>query len=305
MEQWARMKSFTLAAFLLSIASCSTAPTLRLDPGLVRPWSQDAWRDEPYRHPYLAVFKKGDLVLTYLATAHENQASSPTIRLLDQTFANGSFQAVMIEGLPFDSSRSEYEAYLRHVVRTSTGGFFQGGEDAAAAILAHSKGIPFYGGEPTDPEVLRDVLARGYTARDLVGLYAVRMIPVWAGKGRLKDSSLGKLAEDALGLSCRNYRLTPAECPSFDEVKRWYRAKNGKDFGESFDQEELTPYPGGTYFTQRLTAAITDVRNKAAVRHAEELLRKHRRLLVVYGGSHLFMQSKAFEKALGAPVYSQ
>ena len=124
MEQWARMKSFTLAAFLLSIASCSTAPTLRLDPGLVRPWSQDAWRDEPYRHPYLAVFKKGDLVLTYLATAHENQASSPTIRLLDQTFANGSFQAVMIEGLPFDSSRSEYEAYLRHVVRTSTGGFF-------------------------------------------------------------------------------------------------------------------------------------------------------------------------------------
>ena len=299
------MKPFVLTVLLFSIASRAATPGLRLNPDLVRPWSKELSASDPFPCPYLATFKKDGFVLAYLAATHANQESDPTMTLLRRTLENGSFKAVMFEGFPFDASSSDQERYLQYAERTRRGGLLEGGEDAYAAILAHSKGLPFYGGEPTEPQVLQGVLARGYSARDLVGFSIVRMIPVWTRDGELKGKSLDALADDRLRSECRGYRLEPAACPDLDSLKFWYRTKNGEEFGEPFDGEKAAPYPGGKYFTQRLSAAVDDVRNRAVVEHIEKLLRKHGKILVVYGGSHLTMQSKAFEAALGTPTYSR
>ncbi len=296
---------FILCAALLAVSSRAATPTPRLNPDLVRPWSKELSSSEPFPYPYLATYEKNGFVLAYLAAVHGSSKSSPTSALLRRALEKKPFRAVVIEGFPFDATEDDKDRYLRYAESTSSGDFVGGGEDAEAAILAHSEGIPFYGGEPADADVLRGTLAQGYAARDLIGFYLVRMIPVWARNGKLKDSSLDRLAAGELGHVCRTYRLPPAECPDFAAVKRWYKDKNGKEFGEGFDHSELTPYRDGAFFTQRLSAAVDDVRNRAVVENIGTLLLKHGKVLVVYGGSHLTMQSKAFEEALGTPAYSR
>jgi hypothetical protein len=299
------MKMFVLTVLLFSIASQAATRGLRLNPDLLRPWSKELSASQPFPYPYLATFKKDGFVLAYLAADHANRESSPTMALLRRTLEKGSFQAVMFEGFPFDASSADQERFLQYANSTRRGGLLEGGEDAYAAILAHSKGLPFYGGEPTGPQVLQGVLARDYSARDMVGFSIVRMIPVWTRDGELKDKSLDALAADRLRSECRGYGLRPADCPDLASLKLWYLTKNGEEFGDPFDGEKAAPYAGGKYFTQRLSAAVDDVRNRAIVQHVEKLLLKHRKILVVYGGSHLPMQSKAFEEALGTPAYSR
>jgi hypothetical protein len=299
------MKLFFFAAFLFSIASGAATQTLHFNPELVRPWSKELSASEPFPYPYLATFKRNGFVLTYVAANHENQESSPTMALIRRALEKSSAQAVMIEGFPFDAPRSDRESFLRYAERTRRGGVLEGGEDAYAAILAHSKGLPFYGGEANDSQILKGVLAHGYSARDLVGFDVLKMIPVWTRNGKLKSEPLEKLAKDNLRYFCRNYRLPSSRCPDYHSFEIWYRTKNGKAFGKDFDDAEVAPFADGGYFTQRISAAVSAVRNRVIVQHIGALLLKHEEILVVYGGSHLAMQTKAFEEALGTPVYSR
>ena len=298
-----RVKLILLSA-LLSFATGAESPPLRLNPDLVRPWSSELAAEAPFRFPFLATFEKDGFVLAYIAAAHGTQESSSTMTLIRKTLENGPFQAVMIEGFPFDASSADKDSYLEAVKKGRAHGAIENGEPAYTAILAHSQGIPFYGGEPGAPEALRNLRARGYETRDMLGFEIVRSVEWWDRQGKLGTTPLEKLAGDSLARLCRKYLLSPSECPDWTSFRDWYRSKNGKEFGKDFDKIEAEPKLDGQYFTQRLSSAVDDVRNKATVAAVEALILRHRRILVVYGGSHLAMQQRAFEAALGAPSYS-
>ncbi|HAR44097.1 MAG TPA: hypothetical protein DCS07_15935 [Bdellovibrionales bacterium] len=291
------------ASFLapLFVLGCSTHQ-LHVDSEKIKTWSDVQNRSEPFELPYAADFKSGPYFLTYIAVEHENDKSSPTFKLIENAFKHAKYDAVIIEGVPFERGASP-SSILDTARRTNRDNFFEMGEPGYAAILADSYKIPFFGGEPPEQEIKYEALKGGLSGDDLVGFYFVRQVPQWFREKKLPKASPDVLYRGFSQLTCLDFNIPKDKCLSFDSFKGWYSTANNKDFLTGFESEEAAPIRDGKYKTQRIAAQLGRIRDRSILNAIITVLKKHKSVLVVYGGGHFATQLDALTDVLGKPTY--
>lgn len=254
-------------------------------------------RKTDLRAPYLARFEKNGRVLVYVAARHEATGSNPTMSLIRRAFKDDKPDYLVIEGVTNGEERGFVEFARRSCGETSC----PAGEPAFAALLAEEAKIPFAGGEPGDDKVLSAVEKLGYGRRDLFNFFFARRIPQYRREGRFGAEPSVLYAE-----YLKASPLFRDDDFSYEDFLAWYRERNGKEFEPAaFEEDEVAPKGKGALFTQRLSAAVNLVRNRFTVRLLGELLGRHRKVVIVYGGSHFLMERRALERALGKPRISK
>ncbi len=270
---------------------------INLDPGLIVPLAEvpkAITRKVITREPLVARFSRGQYEIFFVAAAHET-APGPTFALIERCFKRFPANAVVREGHAFADGPAPR---TRAVEIEREGGPRSEADQAAALGLA--RGLPVYGGEPTEEEKLATALASGYSRDEFISLEYLSMVGYFMRVGQWKAEKAAQVFSEI-----STWVPEAPNAPPFDFAGflRLYREKKGESFDPSDEAEFLSgPNPKGGHW-QRLGHAVDMGRNRFLAEVLSKLLLRHKRVLVVYGNGHLAVQWRALVAAFGPPVY--
>lgn len=296
---------FALIATVPLVSCTHMKPTLensiRLNPALVIPYSYEAEKNLPFEEPYLAHFSKNGFDLYFVAAHHATSTNSKTFSLIRKVFSLFQLHSAIIEGYPNVEGESP-SSFIEEIKRTSTAQKYKWGESAFTAQMAWAHGIPFIGAEPTDKEVFLEVRRNAYTLNDFLGFYFVRQIPQYHRQGEM--ANIMTLFNSFMFEIHKELGLLHYKGFEFSDFLKWYSEKNGQTFDhEKIDSETSAPLKDGRLFTQRISHVVGLARDRYIVEVISKQLRKHHKVLVVFGKSHLAQEQIAIETAMGRAVY--
>lgn len=287
-------------ATLLVLAGCATE-RIDGDARLIDPYSpkrEAALFTQPL--PLLALYRRSGRRLGFVAVTHSSDPASATFRLIGQSFDIVRPTTVILEGFP-----TAWGANPASVIGKLDGNAgadsYSMGEDAHAAKLARAAGATIWGGEPTDAELAQALGKEGFDPTDI--FFA---------------SMFGPLAQEhEAGM------FSGPDDPRFGEVYRKLADQIAPAYGDAlprdvatFETWFATQYamplnrdpqwfvrggPGQAGKAGDIGRASNVFRDKHMFLTAIRLLNEHRRVLIIYGGSHLSSQWRAFATALGRP----
>lgn len=170
------------------------------------------------------------------------------------------------------------------------------GEPEYAASLARKKGIPVIGGEPTDAEVFKKMEAKGYSTKDTMGMYMLRIMErdKYPDEAAM-DKGVTKYFETHKAFSHvpQDQRMTA------EEFKSWYKEHDhtGKP-PHSIKTDDIAPKPDGAYF-QQMMAESGAIRDRHIAQVAADAVNKYGDVAMVYGDGHQKTLAPVFEQMLG------
>ncbi|MCB0350038.1 MAG: hypothetical protein KDD38_02570 [Bdellovibrionales bacterium] len=285
-----------LAITLIYFAACSSAP--KFDQTLVRPWQSQLENESPSERPYIAVHKAHSYELIYLAANHDNDPNSDTLRLVGKLFNEFNFNAIVIEPIAYSYGKSP-KWFLDEAHKGVHPNIIIGGESSLAAIQADDKKIPFYGGEIDHKALYNQLKAENYTDSDILGFYLARQIPQWVREKENRKDLITKKGLNFITHYCKVFEIPETSCPSLNEIKTWYKTKTGKTLTSDLNTEDVAPIYSSPLFLHQISSSIGTIRDRFTLDIIQQLLAKHKRVAVVYGGSHYITLKKSFEKSMG------
>lgn len=276
---------------------------MKPDLSKLRDHSRTAQEAEPFIPPYIAHFQRGAKHLYYVAAAHQFGVHSSTAKTVAEAFNMANPQLIVLEGLPTDAGPSP-AFYVAYTEQHAAEGFAYDGEIAYAAHLAHTRGVPFIGGEPRDRAIYHAMNNVGFATKDMMAFELLRSISIWRQRGTLDEADFSRQATEYLRDHAW-FDVPDEERLTYSEFEPWYRMH--RDLGKPFLQVEsgdLAPVRLGNYF-ERLSYELNAVRDRNAVQTIADGLSAHDRVLVIYGGSHLVIARLVFEDMLGKAEHSK
>jgi hypothetical protein len=294
----------TFLLCLLLLSANATLP-LRAAPEKLVAWTT-VLRDQQPENAFAAVYKVGRKRLVFVAATHANRTDSPTFKLINDAYDRFRFDTVIAEG--FATSRgANPPSIFKYVAENGPrDGFVAGGETVPTALGAVKNKAALWGGEPDDRAISAAMVARGLSAADLLGFYALRNIPQWIGERKIEnagDPRLQPLVVAALDRDREALQLPSTTLPGFADWAAWYEGLNHKPIGAGFVIEETGPLADGKFGTNRIAHAIS--RERDAFLHNQIIthLNSGESVLVVFGASHLMIHRPALDVVLGPPCY--
>ena len=286
---------------LLSLCACASQNGTKADLTKIRPWTTDLARAEPLPAPYLVDFEAGAKALTFVAVDHSNESNSPSLKLVANAMESRRYSAVVLEGFPRSLGLNPPGFHSR-AEKDGANGFFREGETSVAVVKAVKKAVPFVGGEPDEDLVKARVIEAGFNTDDLFGFYITRLVPQWRRDGTLSSRGFEEAFHEHAPRIAKRLGYAPETEPSLEFYHKWYQAKMGRPFrARDINDETVAPYAGGEFFTQRVAAVTSQVRNEHIVLVTQEMLNRYGRVLMVFGSSHYPVQQLALESMLGKP----
>lgn len=259
--------------------------------------------NQRYLSPPYAVFfnTPNNSQLLYIAEEHGTEPGSSTHQMIAKAFDSFSPDFVIVEGFEIgnDVIPVKLKQYLQQYLREEACSSKSNCDGAYyAAHLAVVKNIDFNSPEPTLKTVTQN-LSDFYTSEDIAFYYFTQQIPQYfRERPNLTEKALPGLFKEFMSNIIRNQEYT------FDEYQKWLQKNlNGKvDFNTLINTQTIAPIENGQYL-QRLSSRIGIMRNANIVEMILKNITKHKRVLVVYGASHYFIEKSLLEKRLGNPVY--
>lgn len=268
---------------------------MRPDLSLIQDYTREA--GDASRPVAVTHFENGSKHLYYINASHVTGIKNPTCETVRKAIQTYKPQLVIIEGIPTEDGVSP-PSYVDYVNRKERPQNFPLGEPAYAAFLAIQNQIPFIGGEPSEETIHTFMAAEGYSARDLMAFYALRLIPQYRQLGKTIDEIFPQIAGD-VDFSFNN--VTENETLKLDELAAWYNQHRGSS-GDlwTINTENFAPYSSSdaSYF-QSLNHKIGIVREQHIDTLIADSLINNDRVLVVYGDGHLVKSGPVFENMLG------
>ncbi len=291
---------------LALLAGCSTTPsTVQLKPERLASWTKQL-RDSQSEDPFLYVYRKGNARLIFVGAQHENDPASKTFALIRDAFTVWNIDTVIVEGFASEAG-PDASALLALATETlDSDGKQPNGEVVPAVRSAVQMGSKVLGGEASDLDVMRFAKSNGIKPVDVLGFYALRVIPQWLRDGSLastRDPNLAALVEKQLSRSARDLGLADQTLSGFASWAQWYRSTNGKAIEGGIDIEEAGPLSDGPWPTNRIAAAIAKARDAHVLALVEEQISTGKSTIVVFGGSHALILRPALNEGLGEPCY--
>lgn len=257
-------------------------------------------REYPQEKSVIAHYKKGEYELLYLAARHTNTLADPTMKLVETLFERFKFRVLLIESIPFASGESP-AWFLKDARAGRSQNFIKGGEGSLAVILADQNRIPFFAGEPDHEDIYLGLKSKGYSDLDFIAFYVARQIPQWVREQEPEKDLLERKIPKFTSYYCQLLKLS--RCPDRMEIMDWYKLKNGQNLTLNISNEHVAPYETGELFTQRISAEIGKIRDRFTLKVIEQLLRKYKRVAVVYGAGHFLTLRQSFDSQFGVPSF--
>ncbi|TPW20659.1 MAG: hypothetical protein FD126_1444 [Elusimicrobia bacterium] len=258
---------------LLTRAAAAGGKRYVPDQGLVD-WGADLEVKEEFRFPFAAKYDDGTKRLTYVAGNH-TAGMGPNLKTVKAIFDDLKPQAVLVEGFRTkgDFSYREYD-----VEDFAADGFKTASEAGFAVWLAAGKKLPARGGEPEDAGTLAHVVKLGFTARDLLGFFVVRMVPSWRRDGEVPDES-GFRAKAVENIERDRRKLRIKARFGYDDLLRWYSAQGAEVPIREARYQDMGPESGADATRlQKLAFAVDQARQARFQKQLENLLNRFDRL---------------------------
>ena len=214
---------------------CASSP-LRPDPSLLAPWTT-TFRDAQPEGARVAVYRHRGRPLVFVGAEHSTDTESPTFRLVREAYEAFDLDAAVVEGVEY-ASGPDPARLLAYVAASEAEGTFQpGGETVPAVEGARREGAVVWGGEPTDRDVLALAMESGVSEADVLGFYALRIVPQWIREREIErpsDPATARLVEAELMDNRQRLGLGPDVLPGYASWAAWYERTNGRPFGDDF-----------------------------------------------------------------------
>jgi len=255
---------------------------------------------------FVVTYQKGAERLVFVGAHHAFRPNDPTMRAIDEGFAEIQPIVVILEGFPTAMGENppplvaEAERY-----GTPDADEFARGEAMYAASIALRRKIPFLGGEPTREEQNQVLKSKGFTDADIAFSGLLGGLSQALRSGDIPDTSPESLAKIYPRLAeemklPQDHGGWNLDAPSLDEFRQRYRNMYGVDLA------------GDDKFVLRIDVADTSrhgkqnkvdmmTRDRHLLGLIEQQLVERHSVLVVYGGSHWATLSTALQERLGKP----
>jgi hypothetical protein len=171
-------------------------------------------------------------------------------------------------------------------------------------VLLQKKHIPFIGGEPSTELIFKALEQKGYTPKEIMGLYLVRNIAPWHRQGMLKDRKQFSEIATKFFKSAKFSHVADADKLTLEEFTAWYdkhKSELGnKDYLQLIAKDTNPIYePDANYF-QKMSSIMDAVRDSNVIGTISNTLKKYDKVLVVYGNAHQYTSRPIFEKMFGS-----
>ncbi len=271
------------------------------DLSLIRNYERHGYAQLPHRAPFLAQFRQGKKQLSYIAAAHELGPENETFATIDDAIERGKPQLLILEG--FETSSGESPQFIQdEALKAADKHFKKSGECLYSAYHAMAANIPFMGGEAPTTAVFEHMASLGYTAKDVMAFYLLRITPQWRKEGLVNANNFDEYAARYLKKSQEFSHIPAEEHLSVEEFKNWYAKHNstGLDY-LSIDAQKMSPVhaPDASYF-ERMQADVSIPREAHLDRTIADALTKYDRVMVVYGNGHYVQSAPVLEHMFGA-----
>lgn len=256
--------------------------------------------------PFVASYRKGAERLVFVGAHHAFHPNDPTMRAVEEGFAEIQPNVVIVEGFP--TAMGENPAPLVEEARrygTQDADEFARAEPMYAASIALKQGTPFLGGEPTREERLQVLKMKGFTDADIAFSRLLGELSQALRSSDIPDTSpqslatvYPRLAQDLkMPLDHGGWNL---DAPSLDEFQRQYLDMYGVNLVDDRDFA-LRGDVGDTTRNGLQGQVSMMTRDRHLLGLIEQQLADKHAVLVVYGGSHWATLSAALEKRMGKP----
>jgi hypothetical protein len=226
--------------------------------------------------------------LYYVAARHANHQNHLTCQLIQEAIQSYKPDVLILEG--FDNDPDMIEA----LIKEDEGIDLKNCSEVEYAIhLALKNEISFVGAEPTEDFIRKKLKKQGYQEYDITYRDFIGSINESVRRGQNFESL--KEYYDAY--------FSGGDVKWFES---WYSSVMNEDPSlEWFKNSECTaPIKDGDY-VQKLTHAISDLRNENILKTIDKSIEEYDRPMVIYGCSHYFQQHSALFKKYGHPTYKK
>lgn len=245
---------------------------------------------------YAALFEAEDEQLLYIANTHETNMDSLTFQWIRSAFVFFKPDLVIFEGI--ETSQGISPEFIKKRLQGISFPSSEG-EILYAAHLALNEKIDFLGGEPSDSEIFKNLEVAGYTHRDVIFFYFTRQIPQYYSEKKVtSQADIKRLFPEFMA------KYDKACLYSFDQYRHWLYEKNSQELPlkKLLNSELTAPIENGNYL-QKLSSKIGVVRDSHVVQTILTNLKSKKKILVIFGKSHLPVQISDLERNLGYPHY--
>ncbi len=250
--------------------------------------------------------ERGDECLRYIAAKHtpgpvpsDGKEGAPVFELIKAAYEDYKPDYVIAEG--FNKSQTEWLIHTcdnpEYINQENPG------EALYAVILAKKNNVRVTSGEPEDKDILKEIEKHGYSKDDMAALYLIRGVAEGFRNKAIKEESeiptfVNKLGEDFEQLFGKKY--------NYEHCKEWLTKNYGSMWNvRSFKETERTAGVKEGEPLQRVAHEIGILRNKEILTTILDAKKEHKKILVVYGGSHYYVQHKVLDKYFGQPRFTK
>ena len=285
-----------LTPLLLQAEKTDDGPDL----SLLQPIEQTEGRQrrEGPRAPFAAHYRDGDRELVFIAAKHEQEIDSPTHQLVASVMEHYKPSFVIAEGWPSSAGVSPRRMTQQMERRVRSGRM---GESPYAALLAHREGIGFIGGEPDLADQIAELRAQGFETDDMLAFYALRSAASQAENGNY--DAIPARTERTLE---RFAKAMEVPTPTWEDIEAWHEKVLGRPLKlERLNRGIITPRTSKNMtILNEIGIAVEINRETNIIKLETEMLKKHGRILVVYGSGHYNYERALLADWLGEPIFT-
>ena len=278
-----------LLLILLILSTCALSQEFSFDMNLIREWTKDSKLSNPA--PYVYTKKKDGKEIRYIAVNHTKNHKSKTFKLIKRVIKDFKPHVVIIEDIPSSLGYSEFEIVeqaqsCKHKRGKCSEAFY-------AAKFASKKGIQFQGGEPDTPAQIDHIAKNGFSSRDANFFFIARDLYSHKRDGEIKKSDLKAFFESEIA----RYDDPSKVQNNYESFKSWYEEATGNSFSfEDLKNDDYAPLRNGNKLN-KISALADEVREKNILKTIEDNLNQKRKVLVIYGSSHLYKHQAVLDDA--------
>ena len=252
--------------------------------------------------PCLAIFKKDDFELHYIAADHSFLRDSPTFQMIEKEVETFNPSLMILEG--FQDEWSEAITYEEN----------KSGEPIFALNLAKQKGIKTRSGEPKDADLMQYMHSKFGSnekkSEDVFAYYTIRML---AQCLRSKEISEKDDVISSVNGVAKKQEFFLGEFYGYEKLKDWLvnqgikKAENLLSILETYESGELTTEEQNEWeeVLKRYQACVTQdmyCRDQTIVTRILEAYKEGvKKALVIYGRSHFITQYNILHHSFGEP----
>lgn len=250
-----------------------------------------------HEQPYIYEISHGEKKLMYFGAYHAYDPADPMFVDIKKRFEELRPNVVVVEGmeklaqLPPAAMDKIKQASWEDAAR-------KGGEAGFALKLAVEAGIEVVSPEPEEKDEISDLEAQGFKPEEIFAFYMYREVAQYSRQKPmlpLKDFLEPYIADFKESVDWKDFDFSLDHLETIGQ-KIWGEGAKLEDVDVVDQRIDPVPWPsteGRQTVINQIARRSSQFRDEHMVSAIRQLVKKHERVLVVFGASHAYMQQPA------------